>query len=608
MAKKSKKKKNKTGLILFLIILVVVVLVVGYLYINRPAAVWAYNETEHWKQTTFGAVQVESERGEHTFSAWEVRVQPTSSSEGKQRKECVVCGYAVEETLPKTGGSSPISETSGDVLSRGIYAGDYYREISSSDYSNAGTLKSKLNQLLNENYRRYSYAADSTELKTVDSYDGYYVECIYTGVRLEKGDAWDKEHVWAKSYGFKDESYDAYSDMHHLRVSEHSINVNRSSSYFAEVTSPTASDEYGNKWTSTAFEPRDEVKGDIARMLFYMTVKYDEASILDLELTSDIAKIDASASVFGGVKPTGKTEQEQTELDKRTYVAGDVYLGSLETLLKWHYADPVDAREISRNEAIYSLQNNRNPFIDHPEFVAYLYPEESAPYLVSESAIEELSSVYVNYNAEALASLQSKILSLGEITLESKTALDEIQNEYSALGEVTKSFVKEYHTFVEAKAAYDKLFSSANQKTDEDTTLSFVGINNKAGTLFENGITLSFEGVGFHTNYGVYAQVDKNGNHSNATLTASGVYSTVKSLVFTWSNNKETGKASVIVNGVTFQDLPVEKGSTGNSVRIDLSSVLKDGACPETLTIVVQNDAEVSSSLRLSAITFSPAL
>ena len=188
--------------------------------------------------------------------------------------------------------------------------------------------------------------------------------CIYTGQSIpianqDKGTSgdniWNREHLWPKSKGFKSDSMTAHNDCHHLHASEKNINNYRASLDFGEVDSPTKTDNYGNCWNDTYFEPRDEVKGDIARSLFYMVARYDGdicgTCTLDLELVD--------GSVTSSMITSGTVGR----------------LGDLTTLLKWHYADPVDENEKRRNELVYSYQGNRNPFIDHEEFVSYLYPK-----------------------------------------------------------------------------------------------------------------------------------------------------------------------------------------------------------------------------------------
>ncbi len=139
---------------------------------------------------------------------------------------------------------------------------------------------------------------------------------------------WNREHVWPQSLlgvSVSNSYIGVGSDLHNLKPADSGENSSRSNDYF---------DETG---VSGSYEPRDEVKGDIARILFYMTIMYD---YLDL------------------VNSTNPSLYQMSMLN---------------TLLKWHLQDPVDSFEQHRNDVIYSYQNNRNPFIDHPEFVKKLW-------------------------------------------------------------------------------------------------------------------------------------------------------------------------------------------------------------------------------------------
>jgi len=113
------------------------------------------------------------------------------------------------------------------------------------------------------------------------------------------------------------------SDLHNLKPANPSANSSRSNKYFANVT------------TADSYAPRNEVKGDIARILFYMIVMYDYLELIDSTLTL-------------------------------------YQMAMLDILIQWHIDDPVDDFERNRNDVIYSYQHNRNPFIDYPEFVAMI--------------------------------------------------------------------------------------------------------------------------------------------------------------------------------------------------------------------------------------------
>lgn len=172
---------------------------------------------------------------------------------------------------------------------------------------------------------------------------------IYTGSSIsgnwDSGVTWNREHIWSKSHGFPDEGDDiAYSDLHNLKPSHPTVNTDRSDKDFdeGETQHGIATECY---YTSTTWEPRDEVKGDVARIMFYMAVRYQG----DVTGESDLELVDVITSY-----PNPE-------------------FGILSTLLQWHIDDPVDNFERNRNEVIFSHQDNRNPFIDHPEYVSKIW-------------------------------------------------------------------------------------------------------------------------------------------------------------------------------------------------------------------------------------------
>lgn len=163
---------------------------------------------------------------------------------------------------------------------------------------------------------------------------------------------WNREHVWAKSQGFPSSSMAPYTDLHHLRPADVKLNSTRSNLNFAEAPEGTPIQTApGNKVAhNKAFEPADEFKGDVARMILYMDVRYEGGNNEPDLVAANIEEIDRS--------------ENSKELAK---------FGNLKDLLQWHKLDPVDDMERSRNEKIFKLQNNRNPFIDHPELVEKIW-------------------------------------------------------------------------------------------------------------------------------------------------------------------------------------------------------------------------------------------
>ena len=147
--------------------------------------------------------------------------------------------------------------------------------------------------------------------------------------------AWNREHVWPQSQGWFTTS-GAGSDIHHIRPEDVSVNGIRGNLPYGEVTNGTAVKCCGEVVaykTNSYFEPFDEFKGDCARIIFYLLVRYSQSD------SYSITKVAQSMSM----------------------------------LLEWHELDPVDDFEIQRNERCYSVQKNRNPFIDHPEFADMIW-------------------------------------------------------------------------------------------------------------------------------------------------------------------------------------------------------------------------------------------
>ena len=195
---------------------------------------------------------------------------------------------------------------------------------------------------------------------------------------IGKGDgAWQREHVWPNSKlgipRVENHHKNQGSDLHNLRAIT-GINQTRSNRFF-EIGSGDA-----KKIGTEAFYPGDEHKGDVARILFYMTIMYDVLSLTDDE---KLLKNNADTN----------------------YTQAGAYSGKLSLLIKWHKEDPVDEFEMRRNDIIYSgdvkdpsgkkitPQGNRNPFIDKPELVHLIWEEKSIEDLIKpvDEIIEEIA-------------------------------------------------------------------------------------------------------------------------------------------------------------------------------------------------------------------------
>ncbi len=244
---------------------------------------------------------------------------------------------------------------------------------------NGSELKSALHDIISDHVK-YPYTSTSTDVWDIlketdeDPNNADNVILIYTGRSQAKtensgessstgSNRWNREHVWSKSHGFPAEIDTAYTDIHHLRPADESVNSSRSNLDFDDGGEAHVEATDCN-YDSDSWEPRDAVKGDVARMMFYMVVRYDpgyhsDNSLYDLELV-DYTGVDI------GDPP------------------GEPLFGKLSTLIQWHIQDPVDAFEQNRNEVTYDYQGNRNPFIDHPEWVESIF----SPQLSSNTRID----------------------------------------------------------------------------------------------------------------------------------------------------------------------------------------------------------------------------
>lgn len=165
-------------------------------------------------------------------------------------------------------------------------------------------------------------------------------------------DNWNREHLWPSSHGDFGTSPPEGTDLHHIRPTDVSVNSDRGDKDFDNGGTQHSEASLCN-YTADSWEPPDVVKGDIARAIFYMEVRYEgDAGESDLEIQDFYTSTSS----------------------------GNGQLGVMSTLIQWHTSDPVDAAEQARNNTIYnSYQENRNPFVDHPEYVDLIWGDGLAP-------------------------------------------------------------------------------------------------------------------------------------------------------------------------------------------------------------------------------------
>jgi endonuclease I len=269
----------------------------------------------------------------------------------------------------------------------------YYNSVNATSSS---TLRTTLHALIDD-HTRIPYTATTTDtwnvLELADQNAGntsqildVYKNASYTKVGAGNTN-YNREHTWPSSYGFPNDGTTnyPYTDCHHLFLVDDSYNSSRGNNPYrncptgcSELVTLVNNGEGGgsgvypgnSNWRTGAgatgtWETWNDRRGDVARALMYMDVRYE-----------------------GGTHgTTGAAEPNLILTDNESLIASSntgsnvstAYMGMLCVLLVWHAQDPVDAKEMARNDAVFQYQGNRNPFIDHPEWAQCLFANNCTP-------------------------------------------------------------------------------------------------------------------------------------------------------------------------------------------------------------------------------------
>ena len=210
-----------------------------------------------------------------------------------------------------------------------------------------------------------------------------------------EGDCYNREHSWPQSW-FNEQTIPR-TDMHHIFATDGFVNNKRGNYPFGEVGSASWTSQNGSKlgfsktpgYSGTVFEPIDAYKGDFARAIMYMSVRY-----------------------YGEDSGWGSSDMTSKSVIKPWAIA---------LLLRWNKQDPVSQKEIDRNNAIYNdYQHNRNPFVDHPEYADMIWDpswtlEENQEQAHADGMVvydltgRKLFQSNINNEEEAIASMKSKL-------------------------------------------------------------------------------------------------------------------------------------------------------------------------------------------------------
>ena len=272
-----------------------------------------------------------------------------------------------------------------------ITSENYYTEYEDITGLKGDSLLEGLASIMDQTHKYYTTYGDtrgaiafsdedkSNQSNIIDFYTGYSISN-----KWNNGNLWNREHLWCQSlsgglYPSTDNSTrGAGGDIHHIRPEIKNINSSRGNKLYSDFNGGGPPHTYngketGNYTNSSCWEPRDEVKGDVARILAYLYTHYSE----------EVAN--ANNTYKGDLKITNIVYTEE----KTTQAAWAL-------LIKWNEEDPVDQFEKDRNYYCASITGVRNPYIDHPEFMNMIFnPNYNGSGALTEDGGSQVSS-FVN--------------------------------------------------------------------------------------------------------------------------------------------------------------------------------------------------------------------
>ena len=207
---------------------------------------------------------------------------------------------------------------------------------------------------------------------------------------------YNREHTFPKSWFGGTSGIPMYTDAFHVMPTDKKDNGQRGSIPYGVVGgTPTYTTSNGSKigictapnapGSFVVFEPADQYKGDIARNYFYMATCYQD-----------------KIASWQNIDPTNNGQKVLDGTSDHCYQ--NWYL---DLMLTWHLADPVSQKEIDRNNAVCAVQNNRNPFIDHPEFATQIW---GFPLATDQFALSANINVYPNPSNDHKINIDSEAI------------------------------------------------------------------------------------------------------------------------------------------------------------------------------------------------------
>lgn len=252
---------------------------------------------------------------------------------------------------------------------------DYYNGLNTS--LNGKQFRSEVAELITSTHKKqtsYSGLLSVYRTSDVDPTNSNNILWFYTGTSVKMPSNFsggtNREHVWPKQAGAAfPASSECGSDAHHLRPANNNLNSSRGNHNFGEVATTngnivkeagSTSYKYLCYQANSTFYPGEHYRGATARILMYVQTRWGDKFNLKFVLGTGYSKT----------------------------------IGDVEDLMKWHYMEPPTEEERIRNEAVYAVQGNRNPFIDHPEYATKIYCYDGESY---NSTLKKVAEQYDNY-------------------------------------------------------------------------------------------------------------------------------------------------------------------------------------------------------------------
>ena len=454
-------------------------------------------------------------------------------------------------------------------------------------------LKTKLSQIITSGHQTKSYDNLYNGYPSTDS-DNYYekdgsVLDIYSenpkgtdpyvyqhgskqcGNYKVEGDCYNREHIFPQ--GYFNSASPMVSDIHHVVPTDGKVNGYRSSFPFGKVGSANFVSENGSKrgtsaspnYSGTVFEPIDEFKGDVARMILYFATRYESklSSFKDNDILTN--------SAFPGVEAW-----------------------ELAVLKEWHTNDPVSQREIDRNNAAYTYQGNRNPFIDQPEYVALIWgtttPDTEAPSTPTNLIVTGSTSSTISLSWTA--STDNIMVATYDIYLDGTLKTSSATNSATVTG-LNPSTT--YTFYIKAKDAAGNTSSQSNTVTGTTTENTGGGGNNNNTTCG----TENFEGISGTPN--TYETINWTSTGITWTATDSRSDQTINNKAITVRNGKLS--SSPISGGIGNLTVTTQLkfSGTNGSFKLFINGVEK-GTIPysDTVTTTTISNINVSGNVTIS--------